>query len=72
MTPFERRSPDPPRIPFVRRCWLELPDGKVVSAFTVNVSPVGAYLTRADFAPVNPEAPPRRVSAARGRRPIQS
>jgi hypothetical protein len=56
--PGDRRTPDPPRIPFVRRCWLELPDGKVVSAFTVNVSPVGAYLTRADFAPADPEAPP--------------
>lgn len=54
----DRRTPDPPRVPFVRRCWLELPGGRVVSAFTVNMSAVGAYLTRDDFAPVDPAAPP--------------
>lgn len=54
----DRRLPNPPRIPFVRRCWLGLPDGRAVSAFTVNISTVGAYLTRADFAPPNPGAPP--------------
>jgi hypothetical protein len=55
----ERRTPaNPPRIPFVRRCWLGLADGRAVSAFTVNVSTVGAYLTRADFAPERPGAPP--------------
>ena len=54
----DRRMPDPPRVPFVRRCRLELPDGRSVSAFTVNMSAVGAYLTRDDFAPVDPGAPP--------------
>lgn len=54
----ERRVANPPRIPFVRRCWLGLPDGTAVSAFTVNISTVGAYLTRADFAPPHPGAPP--------------
>jgi hypothetical protein len=54
----DRRHPNPPRIPFVRRCWLGLPDGSAVSAFTVNISAVGAYLTRADFAPHRPGSPP--------------
>jgi hypothetical protein len=54
----DRRHPNPPRIPFVRRCWLGLPDGTAVSAFTVNISAVGAYLTRADFAPARAGAPP--------------
>jgi hypothetical protein len=45
-------------MPFVRRCWLGLPDGTAVSAFTVNISAVGAYLTRADFAPARPGTPP--------------
>jgi PilZ domain-containing protein len=54
----DRRLPNPPRVPFVRRCWLRLPDGSAVSAFTVNISTVGAYLTRADFAPPHPGAPP--------------
>lgn len=53
----DRRLPNPPRIPFVRRCWLGLPAG-AVSAFTVNISTVGAYLTRADFAPPQLGAPP--------------
>ena len=56
----DRRYPNPPRVPFVRRCWLGLPDGGEVSAFTVNISAVGAYLTRDDFAPRaagEPEAP---------------
>lgn len=57
-TQADRRLPNPPRIPFVRRCWLGLPDGTAVSAFTVNISSVGAYLTRADFAPPHPGAPP--------------
>jgi hypothetical protein len=56
--PPDRRQPNPPRIPFVRRCWLGLPDGTAVSAFTVNLSAVGAYLTPADFAPARPGAPP--------------
>lgn len=54
----DRRMPDPPRVPFVQRCMLELPGGRVVSAFTVNMSAVGAYLTRDDFAPADPKAPP--------------
>lgn len=54
----DRRQPNPPRIPFVRRCWLGLAGGRVVSAFTVNISSLGAYLTRADFAPEQPGAPP--------------
>jgi hypothetical protein len=54
----ERRQANPPRVPFVRRCWLGLPGGTAVSAFTVNISSVGAYLTRADFAPPQPGAPP--------------
>ena len=58
MNTTDRRHPNPPRIPFVRRCWLGLPDGTAVSAFTVNISAVGAYLTRADFAPARPGAPP--------------
>ena len=58
MSAADRRHPNPPRIPFVRRCWLGLPDGTAVSAFTVNISAVGAYLTRADFAPARPGAPP--------------
>ena len=58
MNATDRRHPNPPRIPFVRRCWLGLPDGSAVSAFTVNISAVGAYLTRADFAPARPGAPP--------------
>lgn len=57
-TPPDRRALNPPRIPFVRRCWLGLPDGTAVSAFTVNISAVGAYLTRADFTPARPGAPP--------------
>jgi hypothetical protein len=56
--PAERRSANPPRIPFVRRCWVELDHTRVVSAFTVNLSAVGAYLTRADFMPPKPGAPP--------------
>ena len=58
MSAADRRHPNPPRIPFVRRCWLGLPDGSAVSAFTVNISAVGAYLTRADFAPPRAGAPP--------------
>jgi hypothetical protein len=54
----ERRAANPPRIPFVRRCWLELDQARVVGAFTVNLSSVGAYLTRADFVPATPGAPP--------------
>jgi hypothetical protein len=54
----DRRQANPPRVPFVRRCWLGLPGGTAVSAFTVNISSVGAYLTRADFAPPQPDAPP--------------
>jgi hypothetical protein len=54
----DRRTPNPPRVPFVRRCWLELPDGRVVTAFTVNMSAVGAYLTRDDFAPADPAGTP--------------
>jgi hypothetical protein len=54
----DRRHANPPRVPFVRRCWLGLPGGTAVSAFTVNISSVGAYLTRADFAPPQPGAPP--------------
>lgn len=58
-TGTERRTPaNPPRIPFVRRCWLGLPAGGAVSAFTVNISSVGAYITRADFAPPDPASPP--------------
>jgi hypothetical protein len=58
VNPADRRHPNPPRIPFVRRCQLGLPGGAAVSAFTVNLSAVGAYLTRADFAPARPGAPP--------------
>jgi hypothetical protein len=49
---------NPPRIPFVRRCWVELDRDRVVAAFTVNLSVVGAYLTRADFVPPAPGVPP--------------
>jgi Tfp pilus assembly protein PilZ len=58
VTKPDRRHPNPPRIPFVRRCWLGLPGGAAVGAFTVNISAVGAYLTRADFAPSRPGLPP--------------
>ncbi|HEY7412637.1 MAG TPA: PilZ domain-containing protein [Vicinamibacteria bacterium] len=37
------------RVPFVRRCRLELPDGRAVSGYTVNMNIVGAY--------VSPDAP---------------
>ncbi len=57
-TKADRRHPNPPRIPFVRRCLLGLSDGSAVTAFTVNISAVGAYLTRADFTPPRAGAPP--------------
>jgi Tfp pilus assembly protein PilZ len=40
----KRRAGGAIRVPFVRRCQLEYPDGQADSAFIVNINVLGAYV----------------------------
>jgi hypothetical protein len=44
----ERRSSGLLRVPFVRRCNLSYDDGRMGSAFIVNINVLGAYVARDD------------------------
>ncbi len=44
----ERRSSGLLRVPFIRRCNLRYDDGRISSAFIVNINVLGAYVARDD------------------------
>ena len=45
----ERRSSGLLRVPFIRRCSLSYADGRISSAFIVNINVLGAYVARDDI-----------------------
>jgi hypothetical protein len=58
------------RVPFVRRCRLEFADGRIGTAFLVNINVNGAYVARDDLgrpkgAPAAPDDLPRLHEAVR-------
>jgi hypothetical protein len=57
----ERRSSGLLRVPFIRRCSLSYDDGRMSSAFIVNINVLGAYVARDDV----PLAPPSKAEARR-------
>jgi len=48
----KRRAGGAIRVPFVRRCRLDYPDGKTESAFIVNINVLGAYVAHDAMPPL--------------------
>jgi Tfp pilus assembly protein PilZ len=48
----KRRAGGAIRVPFVRRCRLDYPDGQTDSAFIVNINALGAYVAHETLPPL--------------------